>query len=89
LDVNGLESGLTLCEGDICWVALIFGLVKLGYISYYRAGSNELMKRYCLSEVIKPDEGAMLLLRGKLCRANPISAKGMKQGLRMIRGVNH
>jgi hypothetical protein len=32
-------------------------------------------------QVIVGDESSMLLLRGKLCRANPISVKGMKKGL--------
>jgi hypothetical protein len=73
LDVNGLESGLTLCKGDICWVALISGLARFGYIRVTEPAVI-MTKRYCPSEVIKPDEGAMLLLRGKLCRANPISA---------------
>jgi hypothetical protein len=73
LDENGLESGLTLCRGDICWVALVFGLVKFGYIRVTEPAVM-MMKRYCPSEVIKPDEGAMLLSRGKLCRVNPISA---------------
>jgi hypothetical protein len=30
------------------------------------------------------DESGMLLARGKLCRVNPISARGMKEGLKMI-----
>jgi hypothetical protein len=75
--VNGLGSGLTLCKGGICCVALVFGSVRLSYINYYRAGSNS-DEEYCLSEVIKPDEGAMLLLRGKLCRVNPKGVRGMK-----------
>jgi hypothetical protein len=44
LDVNGLKSGLTLCKGDICCAALIFGLVRYSYISYYRAGSSDWRK---------------------------------------------
>jgi hypothetical protein len=32
-------------------------------------------------QVIDGDESSMLLLRGKLCRANPMGVKGMKKGL--------
>jgi hypothetical protein len=35
-------------------------------------------KKYYFNKVIGPDEGLMLLLRGKLWRVNPISACGMK-----------
>jgi hypothetical protein len=30
------------------------------------------------------DESAALPLRGKLCRVNPVSARGMKQSLRAV-----
>jgi hypothetical protein len=36
----------------------------------------------------KLDESAVLFSRGTLCRENPMSARGMKQGLRVIQGVN-
>jgi hypothetical protein len=39
---------------------------------------------YTKDEVIKLDEGLMLLSREKLCRENPMSARGMKEGLRAI-----
>jgi hypothetical protein len=35
------------------------------------------------------DESLVLFSRGKLCRENPSSARGMKEGLRAIEGVNH
>jgi len=41
-------------------------------------------ERYANSGETKLDESAVLFSRGKLCRANPISARGMKQSLRMI-----
>jgi hypothetical protein len=41
-----------------------------------------------VSRVIKLDESEMLLPRGKLCRENPKSARGMKQGLKVVRGEN-
>jgi hypothetical protein len=34
------------------------------------------------------DESKVLFSRGTLCRENPMSARGMKQGLRVIQGVN-
>jgi hypothetical protein len=34
------------------------------------------------------DERRVLLLGGTLWRVNPTSARGMKQGLRTVRGVN-
>jgi hypothetical protein len=34
------------------------------------------------------DESTVLFSRGTLCRENPMSARGMKQGLRVIQGVN-
>jgi hypothetical protein len=46
-------------------------------------------KRHCAGLVIKPDEGAMLFSRGILCRVNPMSAWRMKQGIRVVQGVNH
>jgi hypothetical protein len=38
--------------------------------------------------VIKLEESAMLFPGGKPCRENPISARGMKQGLRAFQGVS-
>jgi hypothetical protein len=41
-------------------------------------------ERYVDCVESKLDESAVLFSRGKLCRGNPISARGMKQGLRTI-----
>jgi len=41
-------------------------------------------ERYANNGESKLDESAVLFSRGKLCRVNPISARGMKQSLRMI-----
>jgi hypothetical protein len=38
--------------------------------------------------VIKLEESAMLFPGGKPCRENPISTRGMKQGLRAFQGVS-
>jgi hypothetical protein len=39
-------------------------------------------ERYVVSGESKLDESAVLFSRGTLCRGNPISARGMKKGLR-------
>jgi hypothetical protein len=36
----------------------------------------------------KLDESKVLFSRGTLCRENPMSARGMKQDLRVIQGIN-
>lgn len=41
-------------------------------------------EQYANSAETNLDESAVLFSRGKLCRRNPISARGMKQSLRMI-----
>jgi hypothetical protein len=72
--VNGLGSGFIRCERSKLKASHIFGFVKL--FSYNSSG------------VIVLDESTMLFSRGKLWRANLTSARGMKQNLRVIRGVN-
>jgi hypothetical protein len=44
-------------------------------------------KRHSGQRVIKLDERAMLFSGGKPCREDPISARGMKQGLRAFQGA--
>jgi hypothetical protein len=41
-------------------------------------------EQYANSGETNLDKSAVLFSRGKLCRENPISARGMKQSLRMI-----
>ena len=41
-------------------------------------------EQYVISGESKLDESAVLFSRGKLCRENPISARGMKQSLETI-----
>jgi hypothetical protein len=43
-----------------------------------RLAKAALEEKHKLIEVIELDESAMLLSRGKLCRANPMSARGVK-----------
>ena len=41
-------------------------------------------EQYVISEESNLDKSAVLFSGGKLCRENPISARGMKQGLKTI-----
>lgn len=77
-DVNGLRSRLIPWLGCICWVALTFMFVRFNYPIFAKPADRSGEKILLMFEGIAFDEGAMLLLRGKLCRVNPMSAKGMK-----------
>jgi hypothetical protein len=81
---------INTCQTVSCWVVHILrGVEKFSYPLTLPCRRGVKEKRYEIWWVIVSDEGAMLLSRGKLWRANPASASGMKQSHRTVWGVNH
>lgn len=76
--MNGFKSGLIPWLGCIRWVALTFIVGKIQLSNFAKPADRSGEKILLMFKGITFDENVMLLLRGKLCRVNPMSARGMK-----------